>query len=317
MSTRGQALGLTVESHRDLTGLVPGPARGPTVTITSATVADLDHAWRDARPTPIHERRREDGELVLAISRDVEQGYRIEAPGHGLHLVAPDGGTVRSADVRAHPVRRLRLLHAQVLPLAATLQGHEVLHAGAIAWADVAIALIAPSGAGKSSLVAHLVVRGAEFVTDDALALTVEDDRVLAHPGPRFASFPERELAALSPEARARLGPEVGASDKPHLATPGVERALPLAALALVVRDDRRPPSVEPARPGLRDVLGATFVPYVKDRQRLERQLDMAARLVRSVPGWRISIPAGARAADIAALVLDVVGGEQSHPSSA
>ena len=40
-------------------------------------------------------------------------------------------------------------------------------------------------GAGKSTLAAFLVSRGARLVTDDLLRLAIDDDGVKAYPGPR------------------------------------------------------------------------------------------------------------------------------------
>ena len=54
-----------------------------------------------------------------------------------------------------------RFLIAQVLPFAAALHGLEVLHASAVTVAGRALALLGPSGAGKTSLALALCRTGA------------------------------------------------------------------------------------------------------------------------------------------------------------
>ena len=79
---------------------------------------------------------------------------------------------IRSALEDREHSRWQRLMFAQALPLAATLQGLALLHASAAEIDGRAFGFIASSGAGKSSLVVHLVATGdTRLLTDDVLAL--------------------------------------------------------------------------------------------------------------------------------------------------
>jgi hypothetical protein len=60
----------------------------------------------------------------------------------------------------------------RVIPLALHLGGSLCLHAGAVMIAGSVIALTGPKRVGKSTLTASLVAAGAEFVTDDVLAVS-------------------------------------------------------------------------------------------------------------------------------------------------
>ena len=59
----------------------------------------------------------------------------------------------------------------QVLPLALSKQGKLVFHASAVEVADGAIAFVAESGRGKSTLAASFAIDGFRFLTDDGLVV--------------------------------------------------------------------------------------------------------------------------------------------------
>jgi hypothetical protein len=57
------------------------------------------------------------------------------------------------------------------------------LHGAAIAWGDVAIALLGSSMSGKSVLSAKMAAQGMEVLSDDLVALDVIGNTVIVHPG--------------------------------------------------------------------------------------------------------------------------------------
>lgn len=60
----------------------------------------------------------------------------------------------------------------QILPIARLSWGNvEMLHAGGVRIGNEAVAFLAPSYTGKSTLVAHFVERGYQLITDDLLVL--------------------------------------------------------------------------------------------------------------------------------------------------
>lgn len=68
-----------------------------------------------------------------------------------------------------------------------------MLHGGAVSIAGQAIGLLAPTHTGKSTLVAELLLHGAQFLCDDYLLV---DDQLRAHPFPLPLRL--RELSILS-----------------------------------------------------------------------------------------------------------------------
>src|SRR5262249_23664416 len=139
------AFGLKVRSDFPLIGAVPDAAsvrgRRREVHITTVGSAELPR-----RHETLLERVYADGSLGMRVSRLDDGSYLIEAPGHGRFRVADDGSRV-SCDRLAQPsLRWHRPLFAQALPLAATLNGFELLHASAIALENRALAFVADSG---------------------------------------------------------------------------------------------------------------------------------------------------------------------------
>ena len=271
------------------------------------SAAELEGQWRGFPVESVIDRRFADGRLVLSVEHSDNLGYRIYAPRYGRHVVSGDGTTLYSALPRVSAWRWQRLLFAQVLPIAAALQGLSLLHASAVALGGRALAFSAPSGTGKTSVAAHLVAQGASLLTDDALALELVTGGLLAHPGAGMASIAEAERQAMSPEGRARLGRRLGRSDKSHFALDVAERPLPLAAVYFLRRDGKaghlsieRCGTADPGR-----LLGSAFVTSVRTPEYLTRLLEVCAVIAEYVDMFEIVIPAAFDARQVAAKVED------------
>lgn len=251
------------------------------------------------------DRKFPDGRLMMRIEAHPEFGYRIWAPRHGRHLVSADGRRISSAFPRLAPWRWERLFFAQVVPLAAALQGLELFHASAVSLHDRVVAFAGGSGMGKTSLAAHLVARGAVLATDDVLALEPAEGGVLAHPGAARASVDEDQLRAMRPEGRRAMGEEIGRSDKVHLALSILERPRPLSLLYFPRRSSDggrvRITSIDPPEPRL--LLAASFLLYLQSAGRLVTHLDVCARIAESVRTYSVLLPSGVAPRDAAAVV--------------
>ena len=141
-----------------------------------------------------------------------------------------------------------RLLFAQVLPLAATLHGLELLHASAVAWNGRALGIVAAAGTGKTSVATHLVASGGVLLTDDVLALEEVEGAIVAHPVSRSLDRPGGAKAGA-----ARRAESAGKS-------PGAVRQ------ADPVRGRRRPakaarPALFPRAPGSRKSASSLSTP--------------------------------------------------------
>jgi hypothetical protein len=271
-----------------------------------ASRADVDRQWRQARPRTLLERRLVDGRVGLSVQADDDIGFRVWAPRHGCYLVAPDGGRVVGAPPAGPAWRWERLVLAQVLPLAAVLQGMEVFHASAVALAGRGIAFLGGSGAGKTTLAIRIVARGAQLVTDDVLAIEVTGATVRAHRGGTVARIDPRELRTLTPAERRALGAVRVRGEKWHLTPPLAPARLQLALTYHLVRPaGGRGVQIVPVRPyDPALLLGSAFLSYFTAPERLRRQLESCAAIARSTPLYQVRTGAGATSADVADAVL-------------
>jgi hypothetical protein len=255
------------------------------------------------------ERRYPNGRLMIAVEHDAALGYRVRAPGYGRHLVSPDGRLVTSALPRITEWRWQRLLFAQVLPLAATLRGRELLHGSAVELDGRTVLFVAASGTGKTSLAAHLVAGGGSLLTDDVLALECRDGDLLGHPGAPLSSLDPEQLRAIPAAGRDRLGRQVGRGYSIMLAPNLLEKACRLHALFVLQRSERRRGTLRIERLA-RDplhVLAHSFNTYVRSKERVVNQLAISARLLERVEMCEMTIPAGCTAGDTASAVRSFV----------
>jgi hypothetical protein len=179
------------------------------------------------------------------------------------------------------------------LPLAAMLRGYEVLHAGAAQLADGVLAIVGPSGAGKTSLTLHLARQGGRFFTDDALTLEARGDGLVAHPGFGVVNVRAAEHSRLGEVERAGLGPLLGQTgrDKRHYALPTAEGARPLRALYFLVPGaSRTRASIVLDTPEPLRLLMSTFIHEPRPPEHLARLLDVCARLARCVPMFEVAL---------------------------
>jgi hypothetical protein len=229
----------------------------------------------------------------------------MEVPGTGRFLVSSEGREILCAPRPDTPWTDL--LAGQLLPLAATLRGMEVLHASAVELEGRALAVTAPPGYGKTSVALHLVLAGAPLLTDDAVALDPAAPRLTAHPGLGALGVRPQEDALLTPPERARLGAPERADDRLRYRVPRTAGPLPLGALCLLRRlgapDARMAVRVlDPVDPFA--LLASTFNLSVRTPERLRRQLELCGRLAAEVPVVALDAPAGVGARELAAALL-------------
>jgi hypothetical protein len=296
---RGRALGIHIDADRPVLALLADrePSSG---TLALRSVESVPRLPEPSRR--LAELRGAAGEPFLTIDWHPELGYRIEAAGHGCHLLSPDGRSAACVPDVGESWAWHRLFFAQVLPSAAALQGLEVLHASAVAIEGEATAIVSASGGGKTSVAVRMLARGAGFVTDDVLAVERGEGSVMAHPGPAFVSVDEAGLEAL-PEQ----GEQLGGSDKADVAVEPIARAIPLGRLVFLQRDQQasRLSLVPLSPPDPRLLLAATFTSHLTARRRLAGQLETCAAIARQVPCFRLVVPPGETPAAAAAALLD------------
>jgi hypothetical protein len=296
---RSRAFGLEISGDFEAPGLAPvtGPPTGPPSRLRVVSSAELAERWPAGEGSRLLEERFPPGDDQVARSIDHApgRGYRLFARHFGLALVSEDGAEVLCAPPDAEPWSWQRFLVGRVLPWAAVLRGREVLHASAVALDGRALAFVAPTGGGKTSLAIELVLGGGRFLTDDVLALERSGEHVLAHPG--------ASIVALRDPPPAGLGQVLGHSGKTYVALDRMPGPVPLGALCFIGRDEDGGGSaaIEPIeRPDARLLLGSTFNQSIRTPERMRRQLELCADLAASIPMFRLRIAPGRGAAQLA-----------------
>ena len=305
---RGTAFGLAIDADFAIPGLTPGGAGSlPGTTLTLGDEADLHRAWRAAETNArrVSADLFRDGEPGRTIDAHPEMGYRLFARYFGSCLVSHDGSGMLCVPAPVRSWRWQRFLVGRCLPLAALLRGYEVLHAGAVQIGDEVVAIIGPSGAGKTSLTLHLVLQGATFFTDDALAIGTGDDVLLAYPGFGVINIRAAEHERLAEEQRTPLGPLLGQTgrDKLHYGLVPADAPRPLGAIYFLVPGDSGSSAAIAAvdAPDPRRLLTSTFIHETRPPAQLVGLLDVCARLSATVPMFDVPLREDEPAATLAA----------------
>jgi hypothetical protein len=288
---RSYAFGLAIESTFAAPGLPDGarPPRGVPATRLGLAPRDaIDMRWRPAAPERLLEEELGGrGKPARTIDHDEQAGYRLYARHFGLALIAPGGGDVLCAPPGVAAWRWQRFLVGRVLPWAALVSGHEVIHASAVRIGDRAVALMGATGGGKTSLALRLVLRGAGFFTDDVLALELRDGGLIAHPGASTIAIRPGEKAALGRRDLRRLGRVLGTSGKTYVAVDREHVPLPLGAVYVLTPRCGVGAEIEPGGVDARTLLGGSFVSSVTGPARLTRLLEVCAAMAAGVPLFR------------------------------
>lgn len=312
---QGDLFGLDVRSEFALEGIAPrGPSRGGSRRRTYLELVDpaaLDAEWPAATARRLRAVRSPTGRLLMSIDEHLEAGYRVAAGGFGRFIIAGDGRTIRCAPGRSPVWSWQRLLIGQVLPLAAVLQGLEVIHAAAVAVGEWAIAFAGASGVGKTSVAGRLAQEGLRLLSDDVVALEPFGERLLAHPGGAVLGLRRDEAARLRATGPGLPGDRVAFGVKAYRALPREPRPLPLVRLYLLERRDE-PTGVRIERlesPDPRQLLPVTFTSFLRSPARLVAQLDVHARIARDVEVFRVRSGTRADAAALTSAIREHVGG--------
>ena len=208
---------------------------------------------------------------------DDATGYRLAVEGGGLVWIGRSGQRIvrLPAPPPQDPAIAVQAVLGPALCLALALQEVFCLHASAIANGGAAIALVGPSGVGKSTLAARLVGHPDldwHRAADDVLPLALEDRQSpVVRP-----NFPQLKLTAIEQWGRERPA------------------ALPLAAayvLSLGGEGSRFECERLSPRDGAVSLVRHTVAGRLFDPGLRTRHLDFTLSLAARVPVYRMRIP--------------------------
>lgn len=300
---RAFGLPLDIDPRIPLAGLPPGAV---TTGCGSETVVRIDAdgvARRWASLTSAPKRMRElhapDGATLLTVDFAEPAGYLLWAAEIGRVLIASDGYELL-CDPEPRSSDWATILPAQALPLAATLRGFEILHAAGVVMRGRAVLLAGEPAAGKTSLAAALVLRGASMLSDDAVALEHRDGSLTAHPGFGALHLRPSEHNRLSPAERDALGPFTRRAGRLCCLTGDRASPTPFGDLFLLERS-ALDPAFEPLDPiDPFALLATTFNLSVRTPERLARHLDLVTALAATGRIFRLRISPGVDATRLA-----------------
>jgi hypothetical protein len=247
-----------------------------------------------------------------------------------IHHLSADGSVLGCAPSTRDDPSWWRLVLDSVLFTVALISGYEALHAAALATPDEgAIAITAPTGGGKSTLLSELLRRGLTLMADDVLMLEAAgpDAPPLAHPAPPLMSVPAGRLSAL---AEADLASETGTAEavppdtivslegECWIGVPVHPEPLPLRTLVVL---DRRPGCElslseidEPLAP-----LMASLMNFPRSPKRRRARFELASTLAATTGLWRLtadpSIPPDLLADALVDGLPTIPGGDLNGPS--
>jgi hypothetical protein len=244
------------------------------------------------------------GELWLSMAKN-ESGYLLRFPELADFSVDAEGREVVCLPVPETPPHTTRhLLLDQVLPLVLTIRGRKALHATAVLTPDGVCVFTAPTGTGKSTLAASLLLAGYPVLSDDCLVLEERDGQVLASPAYPGLRLWEDTLKALGTDS-GDLPPVAHYTSKRRLVQDEhdsyfLPQSFPVAKIYVLVRPAEVgvdgglvAPRLEhlSLRDGLVELLPSLFHFDVTDRTMLARQIDFLGRVVSHVTVRRLWVP--------------------------
>jgi len=214
-----------------------------------------------------------DGRIERIVSRIAPGGERrVEFADGECYVIAADGS--RLLRVRGGPGPDARPARALGAPLALSLalRGIYLLHASAVRSGACALACVAPSGGGKSTLARHAAMHGLPRLADDILPVRLDWQAEALPRFPQLKLAPEELYPQEAPDVLP-LGGLVEIAHSPSAAAISIERLAPAAAAFALVR--------------------ATVAARLFDEELLTRHFAACTRAAARLPVFRSVYPSG------------------------
>lgn len=262
----------------------------------------LDYKLIAVRPqsflesSPFHQWILPDGALWAAFYR-TDSGYLIRFPELADYEISENAYSVNCYPVSGVTEETTQHLYLnQVLPLALSMRGKLVFHGSAVEVDDAAVAFVAESGRGKSTLAASFACNGFRFLTDDGLVVEPcgSGFQVLpSHPSIRLWADSKKALMApgalLAPplpftsKSRFLAGPDIAFCNTP----------LSLRRVYFLGNDNSADIVISPLKgaESMVEWVKHSFLLDIEEKSLLVSHFDFVAKLVNHQIHYRLDYP--------------------------
>jgi hypothetical protein len=251
-------------------------------------------------PDLVYESVSSTGEVGFSLHANAAS-YLWAYPQAGSFQIWRDGSQVRWYAGAGAPADTASILAGPILAFAAQLQGQTCLHGSAFVLGDEAVGLIAPSGSGKSTLVVALQTLGYELLTDDVMAIVMDEGKAKVLPSQaRVKLWPDSLGHFLGGTEWPELDNYVSWLDKravqPSMLGDSASTAKTLRAIFLLcpVPAGEAAQAVElHGYEALIAVMSQAYLAHLLTREPvvIEGQMDKCHRLAQTVPVYALAIP--------------------------
>lgn len=201
MEMQYAAYGLRVASSFELPGMPPtGDAveELPWLGLRRQEPIELDATWSAIGESPLWRGRQGDGH-DLVIDRGTN-GNLLFTYGDQARFRLHSEMTQLDCAVGQSGLDWQRVLIGKVLPSISVMRGREALHASVVEFPAGVVAIMGPSGAGKTTLALELLLRGRALFADDQLTLGRTKDGIWGYPGTPHMNIAEQLPCGMDPQ---------------------------------------------------------------------------------------------------------------------
>ena len=245
---------------------------------------------------PFHTWTFPDGTLWTEFHR-ANGGYLLRFPELTDFQISADGLHVTGCPApEASEATTQHLYLNQVLPLVLSKLGKLVFHASAVEIGERAVAFVAESGRGKSTLAASFAVNGFRFLTDDGLVVEPGLDGFAALPShPSIRLWADSEDALILPAARRALPVHYTAKARFLAGADLVFCAQPRPLRRVYFLGDGSAATLELQRlsgaEALVEWVKHSFLLDIEEKPRLASHFDQVAKLANQPIHYRLDYP--------------------------
>jgi hypothetical protein len=311
MTTRYVANGLVLSCAFKLPGMLPADAHGlPTVSLQRVEADVLGASWSGAGASPWWRGRLGNGQHLTVQpggAADVLFTY-----GERAEFLLDRGQRSLLCAPRVDGLDWQRVLLTKVIPNVSVILGYEALHASAVDSPRGAVAILAPSGMGKTTLALALMRCGAPLFCDDILTLAATPGGVLAYPSSPHMNLVQNGASSTAGSVGSTLG--VLGDDLWVAADAFAGEPRPVRALCLLERDPALSPKAQRVTPS-----PLALAPYMlglsDDYARQRGRFALYAELASSATILRVTCGPADDPGELAGLIESELGlGALGHP---